>query len=122
MFILISTWLPQPKIVGTNRLVQFLGGAVISALSMVVGATGPLIASVSYGARKEDSREAFRRAMELNPAGPSAYTELANAKLRFGGKTCMDDARALYRQAAGLTPHDAKERLEIERAKRHLEV
>lgn len=88
----------------------------------VVGATGPLIASMSYGARKEDSRSAFLRAIELNPHGPSAYTELANAKMRFGGKTCMDDARALYRQAAGLTPVDAKERLEVERAKRYLEV
>src|SRR3982750_2657890 len=42
-FILIPTWLPQPKVVGTNRVVQVIGGAVISAVSMVVGATGPLI-------------------------------------------------------------------------------
>lgn len=49
LFILVTTWLPQPKIVGENRLVQFLGGAVISALSMVVGATGPLIATFIKG-------------------------------------------------------------------------
>ena len=48
-FILITTWLPQPKLVGQNRLVQFLGGLVISALSMVVGATGPLIATFIKG-------------------------------------------------------------------------
>lgn len=43
-FVLLTTWLPQPQIVGRSRVVQFIGGAVISALSMVVGATGPLIA------------------------------------------------------------------------------
>ena len=44
VFVLLTTWLPQPQIVGRSRVVQFIGGAVISALSMVVGATGPLIA------------------------------------------------------------------------------
>jgi len=48
-FVLITTWLPQPKIVGENRLVQFLGGLIISALSMLVGATGPLIATFIKG-------------------------------------------------------------------------
>jgi uncharacterized membrane protein YfcA len=48
-FVLITTWLPQPKIVGENRLVQFLGGVIISALSMVVGATGPLVATFMKG-------------------------------------------------------------------------
>jgi uncharacterized membrane protein YfcA len=49
VFVLITTWLPQPKIVGENRLVQFAGGAIISALSMVVGATGPLVATFIKG-------------------------------------------------------------------------
>jgi uncharacterized membrane protein YfcA len=44
VFVLITTWLPQPKIVGRSRAIQVIGGAVISALSMVVGATGPLVA------------------------------------------------------------------------------
>lgn len=43
-FVLITTWLPQPKIVGRSPVAQFVGGAVISAISMVVGATGPLVA------------------------------------------------------------------------------
>lgn len=49
VFVLITAWLPQPKIVGENRAVQFIGGAVISALSMVVGPTGPLIATFIKG-------------------------------------------------------------------------
>jgi uncharacterized membrane protein YfcA len=48
-FVLATTWLPQPKIVGTSRALQFVGGAVISALSMVVGATGPLVATFIKG-------------------------------------------------------------------------
>ena len=48
-FVLITTWLPQPRIVGENRLVQFIGGAVISAISRVVGATGPLVATFIKG-------------------------------------------------------------------------
>ena len=90
--------------------------------SEIVGATGPLIASMSYGARKEDCCAAFRRAIELNPHAPSAYMEYANAKLRFDGKKYLDEARVLYRQAAAISPQDAKERLEVERARRHLDV
>lgn len=43
-FVLATTWLPQPAIVGRSPAVQAVGGAVISAVSMVVGATGPLVA------------------------------------------------------------------------------
>lgn len=43
-FVLLTTWLPQPKIVGKSRIAQMVGGAVIAAVSMVVGATGPLVA------------------------------------------------------------------------------
>jgi uncharacterized membrane protein YfcA len=43
-FVLVTTWLPQPRIVGRSPVAQFIGGAVISAVSMVVGATGPLVA------------------------------------------------------------------------------
>lgn len=43
VFVLVTTWLPQPKVVGRSAVVQFLGGAIISGLSMLVGATGPLV-------------------------------------------------------------------------------
>jgi uncharacterized protein len=44
LFVLLTTWLPQPRIVGRSRVAQVIGGGVISAVSMVVGATGPLVA------------------------------------------------------------------------------
>ncbi|MDB5542719.1 MAG: putative rane transporter protein [Devosia sp.] len=43
-FVLLTTWLPQPRIVGRSRVAQVVGGGVIAAVSMVVGATGPLVA------------------------------------------------------------------------------
>lgn len=49
IFVLVTTWLPFPSFVGTNRVLQVIGGAVISALSMVVGATGALIATFIRG-------------------------------------------------------------------------
>lgn len=44
LFVLVTTWLPNPKVNNHGPVAQFLGGAIISALGMVVGAVGPLIA------------------------------------------------------------------------------
>lgn len=49
LFVLVSVWLPQPRIIGSSRILQVAGGAVISALGMVVGPTGPLIATFVRG-------------------------------------------------------------------------
>lgn len=44
VFILISIWAPLPKVMAHGRVTQVAAGFFISALSMVVGAVGPLIA------------------------------------------------------------------------------
>lgn len=49
VFVLVTTWLPPPTFVGESRVIQFVGGAVTSALGMVVGATGMLIAGFVRG-------------------------------------------------------------------------
>lgn len=49
VFVLATTWLPQPKFITGSRVVQFIGGAVVSALGMVVGAAGPLVAAFVRG-------------------------------------------------------------------------
>jgi uncharacterized protein len=49
IFVLVTTWLPPPKFITTSRSVQFVGGAVVSALGMVVGAAGPLVAAFVRG-------------------------------------------------------------------------
>jgi uncharacterized protein len=49
LFVLVTTWLPQPKVVADSRVAQFAGGVVVSALGMVVGAAGPLVAAFVRG-------------------------------------------------------------------------
>ncbi|MEJ0099464.1 MAG: sulfite exporter TauE/SafE family protein [Pseudomonadota bacterium] len=48
-FVLVTTWLPQSPRLADNRVVQFVGGAVVSAVGMVVGAAGPLVAAFVRG-------------------------------------------------------------------------
>lgn len=48
-FVLVTTWLPQPRIIASSRAVQFAGGLVVSAIGMVVGAAGPLVAAFVRG-------------------------------------------------------------------------
>jgi len=49
VFIIVTAWLPQPRVVAESRLVQVVGGGIVAALSMVVGATGPLVATFIKG-------------------------------------------------------------------------
>jgi uncharacterized membrane protein YfcA len=45
VFVLVTTWVPQPPRIAGHRAVQFFGGAIVSAVGMVVGAAGPLLAA-----------------------------------------------------------------------------
>lgn len=49
LFVLVTTWLPSPRGFTSSRAVQFVGGTVVSAVSMVVGAAGPLLAAFVRG-------------------------------------------------------------------------
>jgi uncharacterized membrane protein YfcA len=49
VFLLITTWLPQPRVMISNPFALAIGGFLISALGMVVGAIGPLIAALVRG-------------------------------------------------------------------------
>lgn len=44
LFILFTIWVPLPKVMAPGPRTQFIAGFLISALSMVVGAVGPLVA------------------------------------------------------------------------------
>jgi uncharacterized membrane protein YfcA len=48
-FVLVTTWLPQPRAIADSRAIQFVGGALVSAVGMVVGAAGPLVAAFVRG-------------------------------------------------------------------------
>jgi uncharacterized membrane protein YfcA len=49
VFVLVTTWLPAPPGLANNRAVQFFGGLIVSAVGMVVGAAGPLLAAFVRG-------------------------------------------------------------------------
>jgi uncharacterized membrane protein YfcA len=49
LFVLLTTWMPQPKLILHSRMVQFAGGLLTSAIGMVVGAAGPLVAAFVRG-------------------------------------------------------------------------
>ena len=49
VFVLVTTWLPQPPGLADRRTVQFFGGVIVSAVGMVVGAAGPLLAAFVRG-------------------------------------------------------------------------
>ncbi len=66
LFVLVTTWLPQPKFIVGSRAVQFIGGMVTSAVGMVVGAAGPLVAAFVRGI--PDRRELVATHAMLNAA------------------------------------------------------
>jgi len=63
-FVLVTTWLPPPHGFATSRIVQFVGGLVVSAVGMVVGAAGPLLAAFVRGI--PDRRELIATHATLN--------------------------------------------------------
>jgi len=64
LFVLTITWLPQPRLITRSRAVQFFGGTFVSAVGMVVGAAGPLVAAFVRGI--EDRRELVATHAMLN--------------------------------------------------------
>lgn len=87
----------------------------------VIDKVGPLIGSMTYGARKETGLKLLETALTLNPKSPIAMIEYANAMVMLEGDARMQQATQLYRQAAACRPLDAAMRLEVEIAKGELE-
>ena len=87
----------------------------------IIGSVGAMIGGLTYGARKEDSYKAFKKAIELNPDTAVGRVEFAKALVTLDGKKKMDEALKLYQAAAAVDPRDAMERLDVEAAKQELE-
>lgn len=86
----------------------------------IIDKVGALVASLTYGASRDAALRHFGRALELNPGSAIARIEYARALLMLDGRGRAGEALALCEQAAASTPHDATERLDVERARQEL--
>lgn len=125
-----------------TALVQGIGGRVLKALNAaialepahadahiglgvyhaeVINKVGSLVGGLTYGASKEAAVSHFETALKLNPSSAIARIEYANELVMLFGKSKLDAATKLYRQASACEPADAMERLDVEAAKAELE-
>lgn len=86
----------------------------------VIDKVGTLIAGMTYGARREASLQLFEEALRVHPRSPAALVEYANGLVMLEGEQRLPEATRLYRQAAALAPLDAREWLDVERARAEL--
>ncbi|NVO05966.1 MAG: hypothetical protein HXX19_08580 [Rhodoferax sp.] len=83
----------------------------------IIDKVGSLIGGMAYGAKKDVSLEMFRQGFALVPRSPVGLVEYAMALLMLEGDERLDEATALYEQAASLQAADAQEYLDIALAK-----
>ena len=83
----------------------------------VIDKVGSLIGHMTYGAKKDTGLHLIERAVQLNPQSPVTLIEYANALVLLEGEKKLREAARLYAQAAALRPLDAKEDLDVARAR-----
>ena len=86
----------------------------------VIDKVGPLIGSMTYGAKKEVGLQLFQEALRLHPDSAIGMIEYAKALVMLEGDRRMQEATELYQQAAARTPQDAMEHLDVEMARTEL--
>ena len=82
----------------------------------VIDKVGALIGNMTYGAKKSTSLDLFARALKLTPQSQMALMEYANALVMLDGDSRLEEATALYEQAAQIPPQDAAQRLDVDMA------
>jgi tetratricopeptide (TPR) repeat protein len=87
----------------------------------IIDKVGAMIGGLTYGAKKDEGIKMFKKALALNPGSAIARIEYANGLVMLEGKKKMDEAIALYKEAAACEATDAMERLDVELAKDELE-
>jgi tetratricopeptide (TPR) repeat protein len=86
----------------------------------VIDKVGALLGR-TQGASREQGLAMFRQALKLNPASAIARVEYANGLVMLEGEKRLQEAEALYAEAAACEPLDAMERLDVEMAKAELD-
>jgi tetratricopeptide (TPR) repeat protein len=87
----------------------------------IIDKVGAMVGGLTYGAKREAGEQHFRQAIKLAPDSPIAHIEMANGLVMLHGRSKVDEAAALYEKAAALSPRDAMEKLDVERARGELE-
>ena len=83
----------------------------------VIDKVGALIGRMTYGVDREISMRMLEDGIRLAPASPIGLLEYAKALVTLEGDSSLDEARHWCSQAAAIEPMDAKEWLEVRRAK-----
>ena len=83
----------------------------------IVNKVGALLASLTYGATKEDAVKHFAIARKLLPESAIARIEEANGLVILFGKSRLAEAERLYQEAARCPPADAMQKLDAEHAR-----
>lgn len=86
----------------------------------IIEKVGSVVAGLTYGAKRDEALRHFREALALNPGSAIARIEYARGLVMLGGRGKAAEALALCEEAAASTPHDAMERLDIERARQEI--
>jgi hypothetical protein len=87
----------------------------------IIDKVGAMVGGLTYGAKREAGEGHFRQAIKLAPDSPIALIEMANGLVMLHGRSMVDEAAALYEKAAAMSPRDAMEKLDVERARAELE-
>jgi hypothetical protein len=88
----------------------------------IIDKVGTLIGKLTYGASREHSIRHFQTALQINSHSAIARIEYASALIMLDGDAGASKAASLRAEASALEPHDAMERLDIERARHELEA
>lgn len=86
----------------------------------IIDKTGALAGRLTYGANRTEALAHFEAALDINPGSAITRVEYARALVMLDGRARAAQALALCREAAAAEPHDATERLDIERARQEL--
>jgi len=86
----------------------------------VIDKVGLLIASMTYGVKKEEGLRLLREALRLMPESSIGMVEYANALLMLEGEKLLPEATVLYERAGAITPIDAADRLAVDLARSEL--
>ena len=86
----------------------------------IIDKVGAVIGGITYGVRREEGFKHFRTALTLNHESAIARIEFAKALILLEGDKKMAESLGLLEDAAGLTPLDAREHLDVQLASTEL--